>query len=66
MIRKKFSASNFWLDCIKYECTAAQYIGEICRYLLAQPERIEDRQHKVRVTYGNGLKPQIWTEFRDR
>lgn len=20
-IRKKFSASNFWTDCIKYECT---------------------------------------------
>ncbi|KAF7634953.1 AMP-binding domain-containing protein [Meloidogyne graminicola] len=36
-IRQRFSASNFWKDCVDYECTASQYIGEICRYLLAQP-----------------------------
>ena len=23
VIRKKFSASNFWLDCIKYKCTVS-------------------------------------------
>ena len=66
MIRKKFSASNFWSDCIKYDCTAAQYIGEICRYLLAQPAKTEDRTHKVRTIFGNGLRPQIWEEFRNR
>ncbi|XP_067947380.1 long-chain fatty acid transport protein 1-like [Watersipora subatra] len=66
VIRKRFSASNFWFDCIKYNCTSAQYIGEICRYLLAQPTRTEDRMHQVTMMYGNGLKPQIWTEFRDR
>lgn len=32
VIRKKFSASNFWKDCVKYNVTATQYIGEICRY----------------------------------
>ncbi|ETN84951.1 hypothetical protein NECAME_01513 [Necator americanus] len=31
VIRKKFSASNFWKDCVKFNCTASQYIGEICR-----------------------------------
>lgn len=31
VIRKKFSATNFWKDCIAYNCTASQYIGEICR-----------------------------------
>ena len=30
-IRKKFSARHFWSDCVKYEATTAQYIGEICR-----------------------------------
>ncbi|KAJ8299889.1 hypothetical protein KUTeg_021408 [Tegillarca granosa] len=45
---------------------AAQYIGEICRYLLATPEKPSERQHKVRVMFGNGLKPQIWTEFQKR
>ena len=23
VLRKKFSASNFWKDCIKYECTVS-------------------------------------------
>ncbi|KAK6194722.1 hypothetical protein SNE40_000300 [Patella caerulea] len=66
VIRRKFSASQFWTDCIKYNCTMAQYIGEICRYLLAQPPRATDNQHKVRVMYGNGLRPQIWSEFQHR
>ena len=43
-----------------------QYIGEICRYLLAQPAGPFDRQHRVRVMFGNGLRPQIWNEFKER
>uniref|UniRef100_A0A672I9N2 Long-chain-fatty-acid--CoA ligase n=1 Tax=Salarias fasciatus TaxID=181472 RepID=A0A672I9N2_SALFA len=35
VVKKKFSASRFWEDCIKYNCTVVQYIGEICRYLLS-------------------------------
>lgn len=41
----------------------AQYIGEICRYLMAQPERPTDKQHKVRMMFGNGLRPEIWSDF---
>lgn len=65
-LRKKFSASNFWTDCIKYKCTAAQYIGEICRYLLSTPSKPTDTEHKVRIMFGNGLRPQIWKEFVNR
>lgn len=32
VIRRKFSASNFWKDCVKFDCTVSQYIGEMCRY----------------------------------
>lgn len=66
VIKKKFSASRFWDDCVEYKCTAGQYIGEICRYLLAQPIKPAETQHKVRVMFGNGLKPQIWAEFQKR
>jgi len=65
-IRSKFSASNFWADCITYGCTVAQYIGEICRYLLTVPVCPEEKQHKVRLMYGNGLRPQIWETFVTR
>ncbi len=44
----------------------AQYIGEICRYLLSAPETPEEKQHKVEFMFGNGLRPQIWTQFAER
>lgn len=45
---------------------AGQYIGEICRYLLNMPEKPEDTQHKIRIMFGNGLRPTIWEEFEKR
>ncbi|XP_046679982.1 long-chain fatty acid transport protein 4 [Homalodisca vitripennis] len=66
VVRSKFSVTNFWTDCIKYNCTVAQYIGEMCRFLLASPERPEQTAHKVRLIIGNGLRPQIWSAFMER
>ena len=43
-----------------------QYIGEICRFLLAQPLKPEDTKHHVRLAYGNGLRAHIWEEFKNR
>ena len=63
---KSFSASKFWDDVIRYEATAFVYIGEICTYLLGKEEKPTDRQHKVRVIAGNGLRPAIWDEFTER
>lgn len=65
-LRKKFSASNFWTDCIRYKCTTAQYIGELCRFLLLTPKKEEENQHQVRFMFGNGLRSQIWKQFVDR
>lgn len=66
VIRKKFSASQFWEDCVKYNCTIIQYIGEICRYLLNQPSHDAERKHRVRMALGNGLRTSIWKEFMNR
>uniref|UniRef100_A0A913IBI0 Very long-chain fatty acid transport protein n=1 Tax=Strongyloides stercoralis TaxID=6248 RepID=A0A913IBI0_STRER len=66
VIRKKFSASNFWKDAVKYKCTASQYIGEICRYLLAQKNIEEENKHSIRLMFGNGLRGEIWPEFVKR
>ncbi|MGN6412668.1 long-chain-acyl-CoA synthetase [Flexivirga sp.] len=65
-IPPKFSASHFWDDCVRYDATAFVYIGELCRYLLAQPEQPVDREHGIRVIVGNGLRPDIWAEFQER
>lgn len=66
VVKKKFSASRFWEDCIKHNCTVVQYIGEICRYLLSQPVRPTERQHRVRLAVGNGLRPSVWEAFVER
>ncbi|KAK0076722.1 hypothetical protein PV325_004958 [Microctonus aethiopoides] len=66
VLRRKFSVSKFWTDCIQYECTVAQYIGEICRFLLTVPPSPNDTAHKIRLMYGNGLRPQIWEAFKNR
>lgn len=43
-----------------------QYIGEVCRFLLAQPAKPVDKQHCVKLAYGNGLRAHIWEEFKSR
>ncbi|KAL3865943.1 hypothetical protein ACJMK2_043287 [Sinanodonta woodiana] len=66
VLRGKFSARHFWEDCRKYNVTIAQYIGELCRYLLAVPESPEDGKHCIRVMVGNGLRQDIWERFQSR
>ncbi|GBP23086.1 Long-chain fatty acid transport protein 4 [Eumeta japonica] len=66
VLRLKFSASGYFSDCIKYKATAAHYIGEMCRYILATPPSPVDKQHRVRVMYGNGMRPQVWNDFVKR
>ncbi|MFE3193472.1 long-chain-acyl-CoA synthetase [Nocardia sp. NPDC059240] len=63
---RKFSASRFWDEAIANEATAFVYIGELCRYLLNQPARRNDRMHQVRLCVGNGLRPELWDEFQQR
>lgn len=38
----------------------------MCRYVLATPPNDSDTKHKLRLIYGNGLRPQIWLEFVNR
>ncbi|KAJ7994591.1 hypothetical protein DPEC_G00251060 [Dallia pectoralis] len=66
VLRRKFSASQFWDDCRKYNVTVIQYIGEIMRYLCNTPKKDNDRQHKVRLALGNGIRADTWSEFLER
>ncbi len=63
---RSFSASRFWDEVIRHDATAFVYIGEVCSYLLNQPAKPTDRQHRVRVIAGNGLRPAIWDAFTSR
>ncbi len=65
-LRRKFSATRFWDDVHRFGVTAFVYIGELCRYLLNQPEHPLEREHHIRVAGGNGLRPDIWERFQQR
>ncbi|KAK0146689.1 Long-chain fatty acid transport protein 6 [Merluccius polli] len=66
VLRKKFSASQFWKDCVKYDVTVFQYIGELCRYLVNHPWVPDEGAHRVRLAVGSGLRPDVWREFARR
>lgn len=38
VLRARFSASQFWDDCRKYNVTVIQYIGEVLQYLCSMPQ----------------------------
>ncbi|XP_030620690.1 very long-chain acyl-CoA synthetase isoform X2 [Chanos chanos] len=66
VLRSKFSASQFWDDCRKYNVTVMQYIGETMRYLCNTPKHISDPVHNVRIAIGNGIRADVWREFIKR
>ncbi|KAL2811765.1 hypothetical protein BJX63DRAFT_433115 [Aspergillus granulosus] len=65
-IGRKFSVRQFWTDIRDSDATAFVYVGEAARYLLAAPPSPLDKEHRVRLMYGNGLRPDIWERFRER
>jgi fatty-acyl-CoA synthase len=65
-IADKFSATNFWSDIVRHDCTLLQYIGELCRYLLKAPPSDYETCHRLRLACGNGLRGDIWEDFQAR
>ncbi|XP_048828413.1 very long-chain acyl-CoA synthetase-like [Brienomyrus brachyistius] len=66
VLRRKFSASKFWDDCRKHNVTVIQYIGETMRYLCNTQKKADDRDHRVRLAIGNGIRADVWKEFLNR
>ncbi len=66
ILRKKFSAGAFWPDVVESRATTFVYIGELCRYLVNAPPSEGERGHRLRLAFGNGLRPEVWPEFQSR
>lgn len=66
VMARQFSASRFWDDVNRHQVTAFCYVGELCRYLLAQKPSPKDLNNSIRMMFGNGLRPNIWAEFKKR
>jgi fatty-acyl-CoA synthase len=65
-LRRRFSASHFWGEAVDEGCTMFVYIGELCRYLVNQPPSEDETRHKIRMAFGNGLRPDIWPVMKQR
>ncbi|CUS09609.1 unnamed protein product [Tuber aestivum] len=62
----KFSTKTFWPEVRSSGATMIHYVGETCRYLLAAPPSPDDKDHNVKIAFGNGLRPDVWVRFRER
>lgn len=65
-LRRKFSASNFLSEIREQNANCFIYIGELCRYLLNTPKKADDHVNPLERTMGNGLRPDIWMQFKER
>ena len=65
-IRPRFSASRFWRDVKLFSATQFQYLGEIIRYLLAQPPLEGERDNTLKAILGAGLTTANWRAFDER
>ncbi len=65
-LARRFSVSQFWPEVRQHQATVFCYIGELCRYLLQAEPDTRDRDHRVRAVIGNGLRADIWDEFKAR
>jgi citronellyl-CoA synthetase len=66
VIKNKFSVTDFWKDIAKYKATGFGYVGEMCKYLLNTPENPLEKNNTLTKMIGNGLRPDIWNEFKTR
>lgn len=65
-VRRKFSASKFLPEVREHGATCFIYIGELCRYLLNTPEAADDFKTPLTTMMGNGLRPDVWHQFKER
>lgn len=73
IVGRRFSARRFWAEVRETDATVVQYVGETMRFLLATPPSYDpvtkeclDKKNKVRMIYGNGLRPDIWEKVKER
>jgi crotonobetaine/carnitine-CoA ligase len=61
-----FSASRFFEVARTEGATAFNFMGAMCRMLLAQPPSDKDRDHRIRAAYGGPAPADLVVTFRDR
>ena len=65
-LRRRFSASGFLPDVLRFGATYVNYVGRSLSYILAQPERPEEAQTRLRIVFGTEASAHDRAEFERR
>jgi citronellyl-CoA synthetase len=65
-LRRGFSASSFWKEIQESQSNCFIYVGELCRFLALQPASPYEKNNPLEKMMGNGLRPDVWDQFRTR
>lgn len=66
VLKKDFSVSQFWADVKKHQADYFVCVGEMARYLHAQPRRTDDQDNPLQVVVSNGIWGSLVEPFRRR
>lgn len=66
ILRRHFSASNFWPDIRDNRCTLTYYVGTMPRMIFNQLPDAQDAHHHLKAFIGGGMPADIWEEFATR
>ncbi|MHA1148293.1 MAG: AMP-binding protein [Promethearchaeota archaeon] len=66
VLGKKFSASRHWDICRKYDITTFNTLGAMVTFLMKQPEKANDKDHKVRTVNTAACPKELWEAFENR
>jgi len=66
ILGKRFSASRHWDICRKYGVTTFNALGAMIPILMKQPERPNDREHKVKIVGSAACPKELWVAFEER
>ena len=66
VLKRKFSAREFWPEVKQHSANMFVYVGELCRYLAMQEEHPDEINNPIQTMLGNGLRPDVWDQFRSR
>jgi len=63
---ERFSASQFWQQARDIGASRVHYLGSVLPMVLKQAPAEIDRQHGVKIAWGGGCPPAIWSAFEQR
>ena len=66
ILKRKFSAREFWPEVKQHRANMFIYVGELCRYLTMQEPQADEVDNPIQTMLGNGLRPDVWDQFRTR